>query len=192
VAGAARDVRGREAAEIELYYEDGWEEAARGDVSAWFTSQWRENTGDGAQELAPYGGRFPGLAERGGERRDDASAAAIDSLENVSGLALVPVTRPADALGAIGFSGAVNYDYAPGDLSAVLRSWEQRFDAILVGVGLDTAFVAVRRPPAGQVALRVAAEHFVFAPDSVWQGTGSLRKLAGEVRGSRAWAFWWD
>ena len=41
-------------------------------------------------------------------------------------------------------------------------------------------------------ALELAREHFIYAPDNVWQGTGDLDRLASTVRDATVWYFWWD
>jgi hypothetical protein len=102
------------------------------------------------------------------------------------------VIRPADAPAAIGWPGACNYIDDVGLVSCVLRSWEERYDAILVGLGQETLVLAVRRPPAGEAALAAAAEQYALCSDNVHQGLGSMRALAEHIDGARAWAFWWD
>jgi hypothetical protein len=87
----------------------------------------------------------------------------------------------------------LNYEQAADELSAVLRSWEERFGAVLVGVGFDTLHLLVERPPQTmESAIRVAAEHFAFCTDNVDQGAGSIRELAQELVGAPIWSFWWD
>ncbi|HYC07474.1 MAG TPA: DUF4253 domain-containing protein, partial [Candidatus Binatia bacterium] len=85
------------------------------------------------ESLAPLTKRFPGLAPR----TPGEPVASIDDLVlGLTGhLALVAVERPADVMAAIGWSGPANYDFHPQDQSAVLRSWESRFDAYLVMLG---------------------------------------------------------
>jgi hypothetical protein len=53
-------------------------------------------------------------------------------------------------------------------LSAVLRSWEERFGATLVWIGGFTLVLAVADPPrTREESERVAAEHFAFCHDQV-------------------------
>ncbi|MES4831284.1 MULTISPECIES: DUF4253 domain-containing protein [Streptomyces] len=55
--------------------------------------------------------------------------------------------------------------------SAVVRGWEHRFGARGVAVGFSTLHLGVASPPADEhEALLVAAEHFAFCPDNMWQG----------------------
>jgi len=78
-------------------------------------------------------------------------------------------------------------------LSTVLRSWEERFDAFVVGIGFDTLAIAVGRPPSTLEAARlVAAEHFATCPDIIYQGCGSIEEYARALRDDDSWEFWWD
>lgn len=81
-----------------------------------------------------------------------------------------------------------------GELSAVLRSWEDRFGARLVAAGFDTLRLSVAAPPlSAEHALRVAAEHFALCPDNVWQGSvETLAEYAAELEDLNMWTFWWD
>jgi hypothetical protein len=108
-------------------------------------------------------------------------------------LMLVPALRPADVLARLGWLGAVNLDAGGGQLSAVLRSWEDRFGAVPVCVGFDTLVLAVSRPPTDPTALQqLALEHYGFCPDNVEQGAGSVEAYAVDLAGQRMWSFWWD
>jgi predicted DNA-binding WGR domain protein len=142
-------------------------------------------------ELAPFGKAFPGLADpTPGDR-----AASVDHIvASMSGhLGLVAVNRPADILDAVGWMGAVNLDGDPLDMTTVLRSWEQRFDAYVVGMGTDTLALAVGRPARDLAsATAIAAEHYAFCPDNVQQGAGTIREYAEGLVNAEVWWFWWD
>ncbi|HLB78679.1 MAG TPA: DUF4253 domain-containing protein, partial [Candidatus Dormibacteraeota bacterium] len=108
-------------------------------------------------------------------------------------IGLVAANRPADAITALGWLGAVNVHQDPVLMSAVLRSWEDRWAARVVEIGFDTLTLTVGIPPrARQTALALAAEHFVFCPDNIWQGTETLVAYAQTLQQSRIWTFWWD
>jgi hypothetical protein len=80
-----------------------------------------------------------------------------------------------------------------GALAAVLRSWEARFGAYVVGIGFDTLTLGVQRPPTSmQHALAIAAEHFAICSDIVYQGAGSLEAYAEEILERPVWSLWWD
>ena len=101
--------------------------------------------------------------------------------------------RPADAVATLGWTGPLNHYDDMGMLAAVLRSWEDRFGAVVVGIGFDTLTVAVRRPPSDErSATAVAAEHLAACSDNIWQGPGSLVVYADMIREQPVWSFWWD
>ncbi len=166
------------------------------EVATLMRRSWRENLGIDDEEFdvdvaRPFGREFPGLARRTpGER----ATSVDDLLRDMTGhLGLVAVNRPADVLDAIGWQGAANYDADPFDLSTILRSWEDRFDAYVVGLGPDTLVLAVARPPRdGTNAAAIAAEHFAFCPDIITQGVGTIRQYAPMLVNEPRWYFWWD
>jgi predicted DNA-binding WGR domain protein len=143
------------------------------------------------ENVAPFGRQFPGLAVRTPGERATSIDPIVASLEGHLGL--VAVNRPADALDAVGWMGATNYDFDPLDMSTVLRSWEVRFDAYVIGLGTDTLTLAVGRPPLDlDAALAIAAEHFAFCSDNIDQGAESIAEYAPMLVGAPRWDFWWD
>jgi hypothetical protein len=155
--------------------------------------------------LEPFDSQFPGLAAAPGgvtpsgfrqlfSRRQDPNddLAQLKSFTSRR-IGLIAARRPADAVTALGWTGAVNVHQDPATMSAVLRSWEDRFAARVVEIGFDTLALTVGIPPHDrQSALVVAAEHFAFCPDNVWQGSGTIGSYAEGLAGNRVWRFWWD
>ncbi|MFF3085372.1 DUF4253 domain-containing protein [Streptomyces nojiriensis] len=155
---------------------------------------------DAAEAIAPFTGRWPGLASAGGAPVDP-DATAGDVADGLIGpwlesprLALVPVGRAADLPAAIGWSGPVNHESDVARLCAVLRSWEDRFGARVVALSHARLDLSVAAPPRSpDEALAVAAEHFAFCPDNVLQGYESIRLYAEQaLPGNAHWTFWWD
>ncbi|MFD8965162.1 DUF4253 domain-containing protein [Streptomyces sp. NPDC059568] len=112
-----------------------------------------------------------------------------------SRLGLVAAACGADALTAAGWGGPANYDNDTAKFSAVVRDWERRFGARVVAVGFDTLHLSVVAPPmSAEGALLVAAEHFAFCPDNIWQGSRphTLDAYAERIVGMNSWDFWWD
>ncbi|CAM3355974.1 DUF4253 domain-containing protein [Tsukamurella hominis] len=106
-------------------------------------------------------------------------------------LLLVPVARPADVPAAIGWWGATNAQLTGGDVTAILRSWEDRFGATLVSLGFDTMVLQVARRPTGAEQRKVVvAEHFAFCIDNSEGFT--LEDHSRALAGADRWAFWWD
>lgn len=80
-----------------------------------------------------------------------------------------------------------------GEISAVVRDWEDRFGVRVIAVGFAILHLSVAAPPTDlDHALRVAAEHLAFCPDNVRQGAETLRGYAKEILGAPSWGFWWD
>ncbi|KUL22494.1 DUF4253 domain-containing protein [Streptomyces regalis] len=163
-------------------------------------------------EYAQEDADWPGLAdtERAEAATDPEDAATdpesvasdvVDSLLDGHGpfkdprLALVPARRSADIPTAIGWMGPANHENDTGRLSAVLRSWEDRFGIRTVALGFDTLLVSVAAPPTTLAeAQALAAEHFAFCPDNIWQGSDPTLTAYAEhqLLNQPAWHFWWD
>jgi hypothetical protein len=93
----------------------------------------------------------------------------------------------------VGWMGPVNMMSDMGPISAVLRSWEERFDAVVVGIGFATLTLHVHRPPTSlHAAERIAAEHLALCPDNIFQGAGSIKAYAQGLVDAERWDFWWD
>jgi hypothetical protein len=98
-------------------------------------------------------------------------------------------------MGAINVTGAA-------EVSAVLRSWEDRFGAVLVGLSFGTMTLLVTRPPTSDdEALRVAAEVAALCPDALWQPEAlcprrprdaSLDAMSRLLVRDHVWRLWFD
>lgn len=138
---------------------------------------------------APFGQTWPGLAA-GSERATNpdqlaAEYAQVFLAERVqTRLGLVAAASGAEALAVAGWDGPCNYDNGTAKFSAVVPDWEQRFGARVVAVGFSTLHLSIAAPPVDEhEALLLAAEHFAFCPDNIWQGkqavhTGRLCRAA--------------
>ncbi|MBE1534698.1 DUF4253 domain-containing protein [Actinomadura algeriensis] len=149
---------------------------------------------------APYGLQWPGLAPaRPPTAEPDAFAAEYaDHLlfqYPSTRLGLVAAERGADALATAAWTGPANYTNDTAEVAAVLRSWEDRFGARVVGAGSAELYLSVAAPPTTlDEALHIAAEHFAFCPDNVWQNSRpyTLTAYAESLVGFNSWDFWWD
>jgi hypothetical protein len=121
---------------------------------------------------------FPGLAPAAKHKSaalNPFAAAAEEPLGDAC-LLLVPCNRPADAITMLG--GLAAEVEAP-IISAVLRSWEERFFATAYEVAPDLVKLAVEAPPTSEEhALLVAAEQMAFCPPDDGGVPGALRKVA--------------
>jgi Domain of unknown function (DUF4253) len=137
---------------------------------------------------------FAGLADATAPGYDPfAVAATSQHAGRQSHLAIVPSSRPADAVALLGWRGTCNRHDDVAGLSAVLRSWEERFGAVLVKIDFMTLWLSVAAPPLTAPECRaVAAEHFAFCPDVDSEDPRPLRHYAATLAGRSWWRFWWD
>ncbi|WP_116450219.1 DUF4253 domain-containing protein [Blastococcus litoris] len=155
------------------------------------------------EHLRPFGAEFPGLAPPLSPTGDPATVAA-DALGmwGRGRIGLVACNRPADAIASIGWLGAIN-SRTPAQVSAVLRTWEDRFGVVLAGLGFATMTLLVPRPPEEEsVALSVAAEIASLCPDVLaqdgpvdgfgYEAGGTIAGLARLLVGRTSWTLWWD
>jgi hypothetical protein len=89
--------------------------------------------------------------------------------------------------------GSWNYCPEPEEHCAVLRYWEGRYGAEIVGMSHDTFEFQVARPPENrESALELAEEQYGYCPDIVDQGVGTIEALAATLLSGHIWQFWWD
>jgi hypothetical protein len=157
------------------------------DLEAWLASMYPDEYGD---ELAPVGPTFPGLAPASSGTPDWETIPRVVRSRAPFALGLVPAERPADVPAAIGWTGGANYDLDIHATSRLLRSWEERFAAILVGIGAETILLAMGRPPTGWTTRLLAAELACFCPDSIQGGT--IEGNATYMDGRETMELWWD
>jgi hypothetical protein len=158
-------------------------------ANAWRESLDEESLGP----VEPFGIDFPGLASPPTRASDGAGDQYVLAHMNQGRIGLIAAERPADAITAVGWMGAVNVHRDPALISAVLRSWEDRWGAIVAEIGFATLTLTVGNPPRDeQTALALAAEHFSLCPDNIWQGSETLRAYAPGLVESKTWNFWWD
>ncbi|MFJ8215052.1 DUF4253 domain-containing protein [Streptomyces sp. NPDC096033] len=149
---------------------------------------------------APFGQSWPGLAPSretatNADQLAGEYAQAFLTDRPQSRLGLVIAASGAEALTAAGWAGPCNYDDDTAKFSAVIADWEHRFGTRVVAVGFSTLHISVAAPPMNQEdALLVAAEHFAFCPDNIWQGSRphTLAAYAERLTGAHNWDFWWD
>jgi Domain of unknown function (DUF4253) len=145
-----------------------------------------------AADRAPFSRQFPGLAPRQDRELSIAERGrAIGSLQ-AEHLALVPASRPADVLPLIGWACTDQFEDAL-PITAVLRSWEDRFGAKLLQVGWAEIRLIVERPPRTRPeALAVAAEHVAFADECGGRGRTAVGAIATSLIDAPFWSLWWD
>jgi hypothetical protein len=99
-----------------------------------------------------------------------------------------------------GWTGAVNVTGA-AEVSAVLRSWEDRFGAILVGLSFATLTLLVGRPPTTDDDSHASLRKLRRCPDALWQPEAlpsyerreaTLGAMSRLLVRERAWRLWFD
>lgn len=177
-----------DALDVREVLERGWD-----DCLVPIRNPWPAGTGP----LAPFGPEFPGLAPRQPVSSIVRMAPAVGSAR----IGLVSCRRSADAVALAGWLGAINVT-GPTEVSAVLRSWEDRFGAVLVGLGFATITLLVTRPPTtDDDALAVAAELAALCPDALWQPEAlwpyeqrepTLDRMSRRPVRESVWRLWFD
>jgi hypothetical protein len=185
-------------------------EADRLNVVGLLRDRWRDwvpRPGDDDPELeeirAPFDLEWPGLApEEPGSLTPAERRRALDTMmrhiraahgaTRTARIGLVAADRAADVLPVIGWSGLAGRGESLLPLTAVLRSWEDRFGAQLMDVGYADLRLLVDRPPRTlEAAGRVAAEHVVLADECIG-GCRDIPGIAALLVNAPIWTFWWD
>jgi hypothetical protein len=143
---------------------------------------------------------WPGLAPAAPDIPDPELAARYmvtkiypDLSQGQDYIGLVPARRSADIPAVMGWLGATNH-IDPGTLSAVLRTWEDRFGVRVIGMTGATLYVSVAAPPAAlEQATHVALEHLLVCPDNIYQSSAEIfPRYVTRLPGIPFWPFWWD
>ncbi len=104
----------------------------------------------------------------------------------------VPTSQSWELPGFLKF-GSWNDCPWPEEHMAAFRHWEELYGAEIVVVTHDTIECRVRnRPKDKDSALALAKEQYIYCPDIVDQGVGSISALAAVLMVSDSWYFWWD
>jgi hypothetical protein len=164
---------------------------------------WEDDDPEYVQIRAPFTREWPGLAPP--ERTPLTPAERQQALDVVlprirqahmatpqARIGLVAADRPADVLLVIGWDGLVNCGESLEELTAVLRSWEDRFGARLIDVGYADLRLFVERPPRTlEAAQRIAAEQVVLGGECQ-EVASYIPHIAARLVHGPIWTFWWD
>jgi hypothetical protein len=91
---------------------------------------------------------------------------------------------------SVAHTEGINWDLEHKDVVARYREWSKKYGLELKGAGLDWLSARFGQPPADWLVF--AREVYKFCPDIVDQGTGTVEKLATEMRRSNELFLWWD
>lgn len=150
-------------------------------------------------------GPFPGIAPGADDARlavepfgDPMEESLEQSMRPPGGwmVMLVPVNRPADLFSVLGPESTIYH--SDDEATAILRSWEERFGAVVSTFEPDGISLAVGAPPRNhEDARRLAAEHAAFGVPEEWEG---IEAVARQLRSTRDlplvnsahhWTFGW-
>jgi Domain of unknown function (DUF4253) len=136
---------------------------------------------------------FPRLAPPGQVRLSSAERETLLASLPPARIGLVPASRPADVPAIVGWD-AFGYDPDPYEFGAALRSFEDRFGAVLLklGPGAELRLLVDRPPRTLDHAIQLAAEHSVFCDECAGQGLSEIPDIARAVVRAPIWTFWWD
>lgn len=104
-------------------------------------------------------------------------------------LALVAVDSPWPVMWIFGTNG-INHDHDTADVVKWMQQFAKDNDVTFDTVGFDLCGGRFNKPPKDYAAL--AKKIYEFCPDVVDQGTGSVEKLADEMKRTGRFFFWWD
>lgn len=79
-----------------------------------------------------------------------------------------------------------------GLIETFCRQLYEKFGARPAAISADTLELVPARRPTAEEALELAKQMYMFCPDIVEQGVGSIRALADTLTKSDVWYFWWD
>nr|WP_280518542.1 DUF4253 domain-containing protein [Lederbergia wuyishanensis] len=107
-------------------------------------------------------------------------------------LAKIPTDKPWEVAAWVRMGG-INECPLPEQQVAIFKYWYEKYGAIPAVVTPDVWELFVENPPTTQKESEsLAWEQFGFCGDIVWQGVGTVNALAGTLKNSSVWYFWWD
>ncbi len=107
-------------------------------------------------------------------------------------MGLVPATTSWQLPAFLHF-GDWNYCPPPEEHAAVLKRWQEKYQAEVVGITHDIIELRVGDPPRSrEQALVLACEQYSYAHDIVAQGVDRIAVLAAMLLNGSTWGFWWD
>jgi hypothetical protein len=107
-------------------------------------------------------------------------------------IALVPTTFSWQVPAFLKF-GNWNDCPAPEVQVCLMKYWQEKYGAEVVGITHDVVEMVVHRPPQDrQTAFQLAQEQYIYCYDIVDQGVQTLNNLAANLLDGKVWYFWWD
>lgn len=109
-----------------------------------------------------------------------------------STMILVPTKTPWHVAAVLRWGGS-NDAIEPAEHTALHKYWHTEYGAEPVVASMDTWEFRVAKPPQTRAAaMELAREQYIYCPDIVDQGCGTVTGLASQLIDSLRWYFWWD
>ena len=161
------------------------------DVNKWFTDRltewknepdidWNETFGEVKAENGDVQKTFSGFLDYKNSRLADECI-----------LAKIPVKEPWEVFAWLPFGGW-NDCPNPEDILRIAEYFYKRYGAIPAVMTRDVLEFSVPPLKDKDTAIGAALEQFAFCQDIVFQGVGTIGRLAGGLMQSTVWYFWWD
>lgn len=160
------------------------------DAQKWFTERlgywkdemgadWNETVGEIVCEPGAVMNTFSGIVSYGTQKSEECI------------LAKIPVTNPWEVFAWLPFGGW-NECPMPEEILWIAKYWYERYGVIPAVMTRDVLEFSARPIKDNKAALGAALEQFAFCQDIVFQGVGTIGRLAGGLTQSSVWYFWWD
>ena len=109
------------------------------------------------------------------------------------GLLVVPCTRPADVPAVVGWRGGSGYHLDGATMSLALRSWENRFGAVVMYLDYEDLILQVAGDSDdADIWESIICEHEVLCPCVLRDGfEGDREAFLTEYLQSGCWGLWW-
>lgn len=163
------------------------------DGAAWFQEQLAEQ-----KEMWAEDGVSWDEAELMGEITDSEAATAFCGYENFGGkgilpvlLAEIPTANPWEVFAWVPFGGWNECPDPEGQMTAA-KYWYEKYGAVPALISADVLEYDLPAPVPEADALSLAWEQYAFCSDIVDQGVETVGALAGTLKKSTVWFFWWD
>lgn len=164
------------------------------DVAGWFKKRRLPDDEEGQDmwaDLAAETGRKVPKLKPNSVFRSVREVLTKKPLKNIT-VALWPTPR-GEEIPALMRYGGWNACPMPHEQVAILSHWKAAYDADLVAIAGDIMEFAVQKPPTTRAAaLQLAHEQGAFCDDIIYQGVGTLARLAEGLLDAPVWYFWWD
>jgi len=179
---------------FELFMEDNEEDpamilkhATKVDARKWFKEriESEEDVEGGDDDWRPQ-------SEAQNEAVADDFHTVTSNADKTITMLFVPTKTPWHVTAVLKWGGS-NDGHEPFEHAAIQKYWNEKYGTEPVCATISVLEYRVARPPkTREEAMQLALEQYLYCPDIVDQGCGSITGLASELIHSPRWFFWWD